>query len=187
MSTTKEQLETSVKAIGEGLEDIVAGRRWRWQEEYNSDTILYTARQMIEEVIEELGWTKFRKLADVGKSFKNAADLLKNVCDTEIDCFVESLQDHDIIMKADVSDYFKYVYDIEFRIDRQGELRSVKVAVVIGGPGIFVDSGSETVEGYWGFGSDRSTYPLGYRVKEAIDEWGAEQYRLTKEGCYAYH
>lgn len=63
-------------------------------------------------------------------------------------------------------DYFSDVYDIEYRVGGDKELRSVCLMVACGGPNIYVDTGSKAVELYWW--GDRASYSLLSETAEAI-------------------
>ena len=75
----------------------------------------------------------------------------------------------------DLYDYFDEVYDIEYRIDRSGEYKSVSLMIAFGGPNIYVDTNDSYVKLYWG-----STYveaPISYDISEEIDNIFEEYYR----------
>ncbi len=71
-----------------------------------------------------------------------------------------------------IYDYMDDILDIEYRVDRDRELRSVQVCVGWGGPNIYIDTGSRQVELYWG--SSFETWPLSYEAETAVDEWAEE-------------
>lgn len=72
-------------------------------------------------------------------------------------------------------DYFNDVYDIEYRIGSDKELRSVQIMVACGGPNIFIDTDSKQVELYWW--SDRASYPIDYDVCDKINNYFEEIYK----------
>lgn len=75
-------------------------------------------------------------------------------------------------------DYFNDVYDIEYRIDGEGNYKSVKLMIAGGGPNIYVDTADAYVKLYWG-----STYeqaPISYTVSDEIDNIFEEMYLSTK-------
>lgn len=47
-------------------------------------------------------------------------------------------------------DYFNDALDIEYRIGYDMSFRSARIAVTLGGPNIYVDTGRGVVEGFWG-------------------------------------
>lgn len=47
-------------------------------------------------------------------------------------------------------DYFSDALDIEFCIGPDMQFRSVRIAVTLGGPNIYVDTRRGVVEGFWG-------------------------------------
>lgn len=72
-------------------------------------------------------------------------------------------------------DYFDDVYDIEYRIDGEGNYKSVSLMIACGGPNIYVDTNDSYVKLYWG-----STYveaPISYDISEEIDNIFEENYR----------
>ena len=69
-------------------------------------------------------------------------------------------------------DYFDEVYNIKYVMDSDKELESVKLMVACGGPNIWVDTDSGTVELYWW--GDRATAYLSTDAIEQINELGKE-------------
>lgn len=69
-------------------------------------------------------------------------------------------------------DCFKDVFDIEYRVGSDKELRSVSLMVTCGGPNIYVDTAKKAVLLYWW--ADRVEYPLSHAVCEEIDAWAEE-------------
>lgn len=67
-------------------------------------------------------------------------------------------------------DYFNDVYNIEYRIDQQKELRSVEIMVACGGPNIYIDTDSKSVKLYWG--GEFAEYPIDYDTAAALTECG---------------
>lgn len=47
-------------------------------------------------------------------------------------------------------DYFNDALDIEYIIGADMSFRSVRIAVTLGGPNVYVDTGRGVVEGFWG-------------------------------------
>jgi predicted RNA-binding Zn-ribbon protein involved in translation (DUF1610 family) len=71
-------------------------------------------------------------------------------------------------------DYFDDVYDIEYRIGSDKQLRSVQVMVACGGPNIYIDTASKAVELYWW--GEHASYPISPDVCEEIDNYFEEIY-----------
>ncbi len=71
-----------------------------------------------------------------------------------------------------VWDWAEDILDIEYRVDSHKELRSVQIMVTCGGPNIYVDTATKSVELYWW--GDRASYPISYDAADALDEWAAE-------------
>lgn len=81
--------------------------------------------------------------------------------------------DTDDFEQCSIYDYFDDVLDIEYRCDRSKEYKSVQICVAWGGPGIYIDTASCSVELYWW--GDRADWPIDSDAIEAIDSW-AEEY-----------
>jgi hypothetical protein len=71
-------------------------------------------------------------------------------------------------------DYLADVLDIEYRINSSDRdtVSSVRVMVAFGGPTIYIDSASQTVELYWW--TDRASYPINANAAYTLDEWAQE-------------
>ena len=65
-------------------------------------------------------------------------------------------------------DYLEDVYDIRYIIDSQGDFISARILVAFGGPNIWIDFETKTVELYWW--GDRAT---AYFHDDAMDVEGA--------------
>jgi hypothetical protein len=70
-------------------------------------------------------------------------------------------------------DWAEDILDIEYRCNSRKEYGSVRILVAYGGPNIYIDTASESVELYWG--TDRASYDIGRDTAAALDEW-AEEY-----------
>ena len=75
-------------------------------------------------------------------------------------------------------DYFNDVYDIEYRIDGNGNYKSVKLMIACGGPNIYVDTNDAYVKLYWG--NTHVQAPISYTVSDEIDNIFEEMYLSTK-------
>jgi ribosomal protein S27AE len=73
-------------------------------------------------------------------------------------------------------DFFSDVYDIEYRIGSDRELRSVQIMVACGGPNIYIDTASKAVELYWW--TERASYPLLSSTVDAVNDWAEELYNI---------
>lgn len=67
-----------------------------------------------------------------------------------------------------VYDYLSDAFDIEYRIGSDRAYRSVRIMVACGGPNIYVDTGLDAVELYWGADHESCLLPSG--VKSEIDD-----------------
>lgn len=72
-------------------------------------------------------------------------------------------------------DWAEDILDIEFRVNSDRELRSVQIMVTCGGPNIYVDTATKSVELYWW--GDRASYPISYDAAAGLDEWAEEYWR----------
>ena len=79
---------------------------------------------------------------------------------------------------AGMYDYFDDVFDIEYRINGSGEYRSVSLMIGCGGPNIYVDTGTGSVNLYWW--SDRASYDLSREALAQIDEMAEDCYNCTR-------
>lgn len=75
-----------------------------------------------------------------------------------------------------IYDYFIDVYDIEYRIGSDRELRSVQIMVACGGPNIYIDTASRAVELYWW--TERASYSLLSDTVDAVNAWAEEYYNM---------
>lgn len=71
-------------------------------------------------------------------------------------------------------DYFNDVFDIEYRIGSDRQLRSVQIMVACGGPNIYVDTATKAVELYWW--TERASYYLSEEAVEAVNDLFEELY-----------
>lgn len=79
----------------------------------------------------------------------------------------KTVSDIDDLEQLGVYDYFDDVFDIEYRVGSDRELRSVQIMVACGGPNIYIDTASRNVELYWW--GDRASYPISRDVCGDID------------------
>lgn len=68
---------------------------------------------------------------------------------------------------VDLLDYFSDALDIEYRIGSDKQYRSVRILVAYGGPNIYIDTASGSVELYWW--TERASYRLTDDAVEAIN------------------
>jgi hypothetical protein len=75
---------------------------------------------------------------------------------------------------------FEDVFDVEYRVGSPGDdhVRSVKVLITMGGPNIWVDTGSDRVVLSWGH--IEVTEELPERVSEAINAFFDEEWRSQR-------
>lgn len=89
-------------------------------------------------------------------------------------CRCGYIDDVDEFETLGIYDYLEDVYDIEYRIGSDKQLRSVQLMVACGGPNIYIDTASKQVELYWW--GDRADWSLSSEAVESIDEWAEEYY-----------
>ena len=70
------------------------------------------------------------------------------------------------------------IYDIEYRISASGDLRSVRYMIACGGPNIYIDTGTGSVNLFWW--SDRAEYPLSREAIQQIDEMAEDLYNCNR-------
>lgn len=75
--------------------------------------------------------------------------------------------EEDDLEPVDLFDYFSDVLDIEYRIGSDKKYRSVRLLVAYGGPNIYIDTASGSVELYWW--TERASYRLTDDAVKAID------------------
>lgn len=85
----------------------------------------------------------------------------------------ENVADIDEYEPLGLWDYLSDVYDVEYYIGGDKEVRGVRVMVACGGPNIYIDSKRRKVELYWW--TDYAEWPLYSEVCDELDQW-AEEY-----------
>lgn len=75
-------------------------------------------------------------------------------------------------------DWSEDALDHQYLIDSDGSYNSVKFLVAFGGPNIYVDTESKSVELYWW--GDRATWYLSDEAIDALDELGSELYESLR-------
>lgn len=84
-------------------------------------------------------------------------------------------EDEQELDKATMWDYLGENYGVRFTVDEDLELRSVAVMVAFGGPNVWVDTGEEAVELFWGTGY--ACYPLSTDAIDAVNGWAEELFK----------
>lgn len=110
------------------------------------------------------------KCPECGEIFTVSDDREKHLCSCGY------VDDIDEFYPQSIYDYLEDVYDIEYRIGSDKELRSVQIMVACGGPNIYLDTASKQVELYWW--TERASYPLSSNAVANIDEWAEEYYHI---------
>ena len=65
-------------------------------------------------------------------------------------------------------DWFADVLDYEFTIDSTKDFRHGKIWVTLGGPNVWVDTETATVELRWG--NESASFPIDYNARDELDE-----------------
>lgn len=78
---------------------------------------------------------------------------------------VVSAEERADLHQASVSDYLDDMLDATATVSMDGDVRSVRVAMCLGGPNVYIDTAQGAVVGYWG--SDEARAALN---REAVDE-----------------
>lgn len=73
-------------------------------------------------------------------------------------------------------DYFEDVYDIEYKVDGNGDYRAVRLMVACGGPNIYIDTASASVDLYWW--TDRASAYFDRSTADEIDAVFQELYEM---------
>lgn len=73
---------------------------------------------------------------------------------------------------VNVFSWLEGVLDIEYRVGSDREYRSSRIMVACGGPNIFIDTASSTVDLYWW--GERATYYIASDACHTLDEYMEE-------------
>lgn len=73
-------------------------------------------------------------------------------------------------------DYMSDILDMEYRVGSDREYRSCRIMVAFGGPNIYIDTDSRSVELYWW--NERASCFLSSDACDAIDEWMEEYWNI---------
>lgn len=84
------------------------------------------------------------------------------------------VSDPDYWDQLSIWDFLADVYDVEFRVSGRHDdsPRSVRVMVACGGPNIYIDSASGSVELYWW--NEHARYYISNEAQDALNEWADE-------------
>ncbi len=78
-----------------------------------------------------------------------------------------------------VYDYLsRSYYDLEYRVDAQGNYKSVEIMVAGGGPSIYIDTGCNAVKLFWW--GEKAEYSISPEAASAIDEYFEEEFRYMR-------
>lgn len=83
--------------------------------------------------------------------------------------------DENELESLSIADYlYKHAYDVEYRIDAQGNYKSVQIMVAGGGPNIYIDTADNRVKLFWWL--ERAEHSFLPDVGNAIDEYYKQEY-----------
>lgn len=87
----------------------------------------------------------------------------------------ETTFDEDELQALSIHDYLlKNAYDVEYRIDAQGNYKSVEIMVAGGGPNIYIDTADNRIKLFWWL--EKAEYSFLPDVGNAIDEYYEQEY-----------
>lgn len=91
----------------------------------------------------------------------------------------DELQDKidDLKNEGDLRSYFDDVLDIDYIVNSSKEYQSVRAWVTIGGPGVWIDTETATIELRWG--SNSASAPISYNLRDEIDDIFREIYEIS--------
>ena len=75
-------------------------------------------------------------------------------------------------------DYFNDVLDFEFVIDSRLEYKAIKIYVALGGPSVWIDTHTKTIELRWW--NENATYHLNNDIVDEIDNIWDEYYNSCR-------
>lgn len=105
------------------------------------------------------------------KCFENKDDYYEN----EEDEIEEELDEDE---EYDKASFYEDILDIEFRINKQLEYKSVDICLTFGGPNIWLDTSCAMLKGYWG--STRESIPIPYDISDELDDYFEDYYNCIK-------
>jgi hypothetical protein len=95
-------------------------------------------------------------------------DHVQQIADTITNGFGDDLNCDDQPMSA--FDYLQDALDIEYVVNGKGEYLGARVLVAFGGPNIWVNTRTNTVEGHWWGESARASFDDGIGLDDALSE-----------------
>lgn len=138
------------------------------QEETNIENRNHCKR--IAEELEAYAEGRVYRCPDCGEEFEMAEDAGEKYCCPNCRAVYETYD----FEQLSIWDYMSDALDFRFLLDSNREVIAVKVLVAFGGPNIWVDTETRSVELYWW--TDRASYPLSSDAIAALDEWAAEYF-----------
>lgn len=90
----------------------------------------------------------------------------------------EELEAHEVDGVLSAWDYLDDVLDWRYTIERDGSYRSAEIAITLGGPNVWIHTGSNELHVYWG--GDHVVRTLPSEFTDALDEVLEEWYGSTR-------
>lgn len=169
--TTESQLRRMCESYSDDLEAAVEGNLYR----IDSDNV----------VIDDIDEWKEKEYGRKKTEF--VAEHIDEKYDPELyDSFEEWMEDEigvaDDIDEPDQVPLSEYLDDqslggLEYTVDGDLELRSGRMTLCCGGPGIYLYD--DRIEGYWG--SDRCEWSLSENVRRALWSWFEENWGMVRD------
>ena len=107
------------------------------------------------------------KFEESGTPLKRSRNRHGETCEEQLRRMCKNIAEDITAGKEDVHEWMEDVYDIEWITFNDHSYKAARLMVAGGGPNIWVNLQTKTVDGYWG--SDRITEPF-------IDNLGLDEY-----------
>lgn len=108
------------------------------------------------------------KCPECGKEFEMAETAGDKYCCPSCRAVLETEE----FEQLSIWDYMADALDVRYLVGRNNQLIAVKVLVAFGGPNIWIDTETRSVELYWW--TDRASYPLNRNAVNALEDWAEE-------------
>jgi hypothetical protein len=110
-----------------------------------------------------------------GNSWKESEVKKKSeTCNEQLERMVKNIAEDITEGKEDVHEWMEDVYNIEWITHQDHSYKAARLLVAGGGPNIWVNLQTNTVDGYWG--ADKRSYGF-------IDNIGLDEYLAQLHGC----
>ncbi len=157
MKEFEERCLTTVRKIAEELDELAANPQDREELEERAEELELEILDYEDEENGPLTEAEREELEEMKKELKAIRERLDNGEAT------------------DLYSYFEDALDIEYRINGNGEYKSVAVTITTGGPHIEVDTGDGAVKLWWG--GEKAEWSIDRNTVDAIDDIFEEYYQ----------